>query len=280
MPVREAIRNGASLELPHLLVLADDLSGVLERALAECEGDALYDVPLPESPARIQTVLVLPQRMESIVAALESVVGSRIAEAPFCWFAGDGNHSLETAYRHWARLRKALSPLERETHPVRLAMGELVSFASPALAILPVLRHLPDADPSDLLAAMRQAGLAPSACAPDRLRSDRAPCGVVAQGRAWRLDVGGDVVERIAAVDSALEATVGRNPSAIARIDYLHGWGEVSAPVRGCVVVVPAFSRDELRSVLQEGRVCPCKSFSLGGPSDKRHYLEARPLRN
>lgn len=277
MPAREAIRCGAILEVPHLLVLADDASGALQRALDACRGEPLYDAPLPECGARIQALLASPEGAESVVAALESAARPRDDRSPFRWFAGDGNHSLETARRHWSRLRGALSPGERLNHPARFAMGELVPFASPALEILPVLRHPREVPASDLLRAFSDAGFVPAACAPESLRADASSCGMVAHGRAWRLDAPGDVLDRIAAVDAVLDRAMRRNPSA--GIDYLHGWGEVSAAEGVCLVVVPAFARDELRGILQQGRLCPRKSFSLGGPAHKRHCLEARFLR-
>lgn len=278
MPARTSIREGALLEIPHLLALADDLGGILRDALDRALGEEVYRVDLPESTASVRALHVGPHGLDPLVRALESVAVRHRGAGPYSWFVGDGNHSLEAARRRWDALRRNLSVVDREHHPARFAMGELVPFASPGVDILPVLRQIRGVHIGDLLESCSIAGFEPSACLPGEMRSDPSSCGLLASGRAWRFALRESTAARFAAVDAMLAELETRNPSI--RLDYLHGWCEAVAPPGDAIVLVlPAFTREELRELFQGGHLCPRKSFSLGGPADKRHYLEARALR-
>lgn len=278
MPARTSIREGAILEIPHLLALADDLDGSLGDALERARGDEVYRVGLPESEARVCALHVAPDALEPLVRALESVAERHRGAGPFSWFVGDGNHSLEAARRRWDALRTTLRIADRERHPARFAMGELVPFASAGIDILPVLRQVRGALVGDLVGACAAAGFDPRPCPAGELRSDPSFCGLLASGRAWRFAFRDSTATLLAAVDAMLAELETLNRSI--RLDYLHGWCEAVAPPGDAILLVlPAFTREELRELFQGGHLCPRKSFSLGGPADKRHYLEARALR-
>lgn len=59
---------------------------------------------------------------------------------------GDGNHSLATAKACWEQIKPTLSEAERENHPARFALCELVNLHSPALVFRPVHRVVFGAD--------------------------------------------------------------------------------------------------------------------------------------
>lgn len=59
---------------------------------------------------------------------------------------GDGNHSLGAAKRLWEELKPGLSPTERETHPARYSLVELVNLYEPALDFAPIHRVVFDTD--------------------------------------------------------------------------------------------------------------------------------------
>lgn len=280
MPARMTIREQASLEVPHLLVLVDDEDGAFENALDAARGRNLYDTRLPECEHGMRGTLVDEEdALESLVSALEGVARSRGSASPWCWFVGDGNHSLEAARRHWDALRGTLYAAARESHPARWVMAELASLRSPGLEILPVHRRIQGVQPSLLREAFRGSGMELEWCDPDSLREmleervGACVCGWLDGDDAWTVSMRGERIDAaLVSVDGILRGVGGQ-------IDYFHGWKEAYEAEGGDVVFVRAPTVGELRVVFQDGRIFPRKSFSLGGPLDKRHYLEARRIR-
>lgn len=279
MPARLAIRAAASMELPHMLALADDAGGRLDAALSGAGGTSLYRLSLPDGGGEIEGILVEdPSRLDRIVSALEAVVRGRAPDAPFSWFVGDGNHSLEAACRHWDALRGSLPAASAASHPARFAMAELASLQAPRPRILPVHRMVRGASSAELAARFSESGARVLPCSREDLRA-RGEVGWIDGGEAWRvLPPDSNPIRTVAFLDAALDAACRRNPSI--RIDYLHGWEEVptGAP-DGILVAAPTVGRGDLLAHLQGGGACPRKTFSLGTAADKRHYFEARPIR-
>jgi len=285
MPARMAIRKHAPLEVPHLLVLVDDVEGMFGKALDAADGRKLYSTSLPECAHGVRGVLVDDSiALEHLTSSLEDVARSRDRASPWCWFVGDGNHSLEAARRHWDGLRGTLDEAARESHPARYAMAELVPLRSPGLEILPVHRRVRGVPSSRLRDAFRESGMEPEWRSPDSLREmleergGACVCGWRDGEDAWMVAMRGERIETaLAGVDGILSALVERGVGE--DIDYFHGWEEALAAGDRPVVFMRAPTVDELRAVFQEGRLFPRKSFSLGRPLDKRHYLEARRIR-
>lgn len=60
---------------------------------------------------------------------------------------GDGNHSFAAAKAHWDTLKTSLTADEREWHPARFGLVELVNLYDSALAFEPIHRLLMGVDP-------------------------------------------------------------------------------------------------------------------------------------
>lgn len=288
IPARLAIRERAAIELPHLLALADDEHGKLARSLdaAITRGRQLYQTGLPECNGELQGILVEAEDdLDALIASLESIALARDSASPYCWFVGDGNHSLETARRHWNNLRAENDMDVLATHPARYLMAELVPLQSPGIEILPVHRRVRGVAMDNLIGELELVGFASQPCSREELRSrldsldGNWVCGCTHGGKAWGLVKQVDrVTSCIDIVDGVLDALHSRN--SCMRIDYLHGWEEVFDQTPGdCAIVVRPHTRDELAHDFHRGCIHPRKSFSLGRSSDKRHYLEARRLR-
>ena len=75
-------------------------------------------------------------------------------DLPLLPFAvGDGNHSMATAKAYWEDVKKTLTPEERENHPARYALCEIVNIHDESLLIEPIHRVMFHVDPEDLLHA-------------------------------------------------------------------------------------------------------------------------------
>ena len=73
-------------------------------------------------------------------------------DTPVLLFAvGDGNHSLACAKACWEKIKQGLSEQERQTHPARFALVEIVNLYDSSLEFHPIHRVVFDVDSSALL---------------------------------------------------------------------------------------------------------------------------------
>ena len=166
---------------------------------------------------------------------------------------GDGNHSLAAARRCWEELRPELTPAQRENHPARFALAELVNIHEPALDFEPIHRVLFDTDT-------------------EAFRTEYA---VFSQHAA---EAGYAIGALIGAAEAFCQRFVREHGG---RIDYIHGEDTARAlgAQPGCAaVLLPAMGKEELFDSVVRSGAFPRKSFSMGHARDKRYYLECRRI--
>ncbi|MCL6589412.1 MAG: DUF1015 domain-containing protein [Firmicutes bacterium] len=162
IPPRVRIREGAALELPHIMALIDDPEGrVIEPLAARVEASCasardaagftrVYDTELMMNSGRVAGYRVdAPELYQGILEGLRGLADpSRfnqkygVTGQPVLLFAvGDGNHSLATAKAVWEKLKQGLagSP-DLMDHPARYALVELVNLHDPGLEFEPIHR--------------------------------------------------------------------------------------------------------------------------------------------
>ena len=308
LPARVRVREGAALELPHVLVLIDDPDhSVIAPLEAEVAGqEPLYDTPLLEGAGHLRGWTVSGgAQIERIAQALGRLADPKAFArrygdanaAGLLYAVGDGNHSLAAARVAWDRLRARLSPAEERLHPARHALVELVNLHDPGLVFEPIHRVVFETEPRDLLSAMPRwfaergvrcrttelSGEADLARRRDALsgRSSAAWC----IGYAAGPDLGLLEFEpspgalAVGTLQEFLDAHVGKYPEA--SIDYIHGDDVVRSLASGPRRVgfyLPALDKGSLFSVVISGGTLPRKTFSLGEASEKRFYMEARRI--
>ena len=113
LPPRMRIREGAKLELPHILVLIDDPECTVIEPVgkAKAQLEQLYDFELMAGSGHLKGYLVSNPAVESgIISALQQLADPQTFttkygvgnDSPVLLFAmGDGNHSLATAKAIW-----------------------------------------------------------------------------------------------------------------------------------------------------------------------------------
>jgi hypothetical protein len=112
-------REGAVLELPHVLVLVDDPARTVIEPVSDSasRGAPLYDVELMDGAGRVRGWAVTDAaeiaRVERALAALALPALQRAKYGPgdgdpFLYASGDGNHSLAAAKLFWERRKRAL----------------------------------------------------------------------------------------------------------------------------------------------------------------------------
>ena len=273
LPSRVKIRAGAALEMPHIMVFIDDPQfTVIEPVIYELhDPDKLYEFDLMEGGGHITGWAVSGEHEKKVEAALLKLAGNR-GESPL-YAVGDGNHSLAAAKLHWERVSAGLSAGERERHPARWCLAELVNLHDSAIVFEPIHRAVFDTD-TDGLAAAAEAWVA-GLNRPGDGHTLNFVCG--ASAREFSV-TGLTLGELIAAVDRFAESWVAAHGG---RIDYVHGDGEAAELGRAqgaFSLLLPPMNKSELFPGLTKSGPFPKKSFSVGHARDKRYYLECRRI--
>ncbi|WP_088285897.1 DUF1015 domain-containing protein [Ideonella sp. A 288] len=146
---RIAVRAGAPLELPHVLVLIDDPQGTVVEPVAAARGrlERLYQTELMLGGGQVSGYAVDDALGERAAQALDALARPEVSalrygvppDTPVMLFAvGDGNHSLATAKSIWERTKAEVGM----DHPSRWALVEVENIHDPALHFAPIHRLL------------------------------------------------------------------------------------------------------------------------------------------
>jgi len=274
IPPRVKIREGAPLELPHVLLLCDDERDAILAPLRAGEGPWLYDFDLMEGGGHIRGRLVTGAEAEAVTACLDACereTAARYAALtphPMLYAVGDGNHSLATAKACYEKLKGTIGAEAASRHPARYALAELGSLHDPSLVFAPIHRLVTGTDPKALLRAARESiGGEGGAELPWISAGER---GVLRLGDTAELPVG--VLQRF--LDAYLPAHGGE-------IDYIHGddtLTRLASRPDSLGFLLPPIEKNAFFAGVMAGGVLPRKTFSMGQARDKRYYLEARKL--
>ena len=192
IPPRLAVRRGAVLELPHVMMLLDDPEKTVIEPLADaCSDDALaYDFDLMLQGGHLCGWRITDEAVQQrVMAALERLASREVFDArypaaagqpPLMMAVGDGNHSLATAKAHWDEIKTHLTEEERRDHPARLCLVELCNVHSPAIQMEPIHRLFTGTTGREVLAALtawsRENGLAARCRPADHYAGGRNRC--------------------------------------------------------------------------------------------------------
>jgi hypothetical protein len=296
---RIAVRSGAELELPHILVLIDDPARTVIEPLgaASASMPKLYESELMLGGGRVAGWAVDGAHSDRAVRALVALGNPQAFAArysvppgtpPMLFAVGDGNHSLATAKSLWDRVKASVGM----NHPSRYALVEVENIHDPALAFEPIHRLLFGVS-ADIRQALAQAF-------GRRLSCVDVPSAAAMRERVQAADRGSQAAGLIGpgARFSVIEIT--DPPSTLAvgtlqafidgwialggatHIDYVHGdevLERLACSDGNLGIHLAAVSKsDLLRMVVREGPL-PRKTFSMGEAHEKRFYIEARRIR-
>ena len=270
VPPRTRIRAGAAVELPHVMMLIDDPGMTVIEPLRARRHDLrpLYDFELMQGGGRLRGWAVEGADVGRVHAAVDAL---NARSDGLLYAVGDGNHSLAAAKQCWLDLQRTLSPAERENHPARYALVELINLSCPALVFEPIHRLLTGVDPGALIADYRaylDANGANEGPGDDLIAFDMT--------REWRFK---STPHPLRLLQGFLDAYLDDHPGA--RIDYIHGDGALRKLVDrpDAMGFMPRpFDKSELFPYIRRWGVLPRKTFSMGEANEKRYYLEARRI--
>jgi hypothetical protein len=305
LPPRVRVREGAPLELPHVMVLIDDPERTVIEPLFAEPLEELYDVPLMldggrvrgwrvEHPMLIQWVV---ERLAWLAdpAAFNTRYG--VSDEPVLLYAmGDGNHSFATAKIIWENLKRvAPDPVAVMNHPARHALVELVNLHDEGLEFEAIHRVAFGVDVGRLLGGLKEF----CAARDSELRVLDCPSWPAARqawtemqqpGRHVIAFVSGErcgvlIIEQppltlpVASLQAFLDHYLETRPSV--RLDYIHGEDtleRLGAQPGNIGFYLPALAKDDFfRTIIRDGAL-PRKTFSMGEADEKRFYLECRRI--
>ena len=273
IPPRVRIREGACLELSHVMLLMDDPGGTVLDSLTarKSELEPVYDFELMQGGGRIIGRLVSgadAAALDARIAAYERETAARFAaagRAPLLYAVGDGNHSLAAAKTCWEALKKQGAD---DRHPARYAMVELQNIRDREQRFESIHRLVTGVSPQALL------------------RSCNAICAPGGHPVRWHAGKEHGVL--------TLDPALGELPVAVlqafldrylrehgGKIDYIHGADvavQLAEQPGSVAFLLPNVSKDDFfRGIAADG-VLPRKTFSMGHAQEKRYYLECRRI--
>ncbi len=263
IPPRVKIRENAPLELPHIMLLADDTDKTIIEPLAGMKKTPLYDFELMQRGGNIKGWLLSDEAADYALAAIEKL--SERAEDGLLFAVGDGNHSLATAKTCWEKIKPTLSEEERKTHPARFCLTELVNIHSEALEFEPIHRVVFGCNPEEILQTLEK------------------DCG--GEGHIIKyVHENGEGQIRLS--DKGAKLAVGALQGFLDRIgvevDYIHGddvTEELGKKAGNIGFLLPKPEKSDLfKSVIKDGAL-PRKTFSMGEAHEKRYYIELKRIK-
>ena len=257
IPPRVAVRKNAPIELPHAMVLADDPGRTVIEPLTALRDrlEPVYDFELMEHSGHLRGWLLGEAEQGAVAAALRALSDPAAFHArygtkdkPVMLYAmGDGNHSFAAAKAHWDTLKTSLTADEREWHPARFGLVELVNLYDSALAFEPIHRLLMGVDPK-------------------AVQHD--------------LDFDAENPPELQKLQPMLDEWLSQHPEA--QLEYIHGEADcrrLGQASDRLAIAWKKFDKEKLfPDVARHGVLCR-KSFSMGSAPDKRFYLECRKIR-
>lgn len=275
IPARVAIRKGATIELPHVIMLCNDEKRMLIEPIREKKETLhkLYDFELMCSGGRITGWLISGQDAYELTCAIEDYekrIVERNGSENIVYAIGDGNHSLATAKFCYEHLKKEGKDSD-SISMARYALVELENIYSEAQKIEPIHRVIFNTDVEQLIEELQK-----NWCEEDG-QEVVWYCGekkgkVYLSNQIHTLAVGG--------LQTFLDEYLQRNEGVL---DYVHGEEVVRKLVlqeNAIGFVLPTIKKEDIFSSIASDGVLPRKTFSMGHANEKRYYLEARRIIN
>jgi hypothetical protein len=297
LPPRMRIREGASLELPHILGLIDDPE---DRVFCEVQKKQdslplLYDFELMLGSGHILGREINDSQLEAeIVNNLRALARPEVFYPKYdvskdygilLFAMGDGNHSLATAKMIWEKLK----PVVGMDHPARYALVEIENIHDSGLEFEPIHRVLFGImnSPLEILPGFfdNQLTFHP-AVSPEEMKKEvdeqTGPDQLFGMITSDGCQVGKITSPSSNLPVGSLEPVLlqWKNDQGI-QIDYVHGFDTVcnlGAKEGNAGFYLPAMKKGDLfKTVILDGAL-PRKTFSMGEAREKRFYMEARRI--
>lgn len=298
LPPRVKVREGAVLELPHILVLVDDPNHTVIESVSKEKSNLkkLYDFELMLGSGHLAGYAVTEELENQVIESLRSLAKHEDfikkydlnKDTPVLLFAmGDGNHSMAAAKEYWEQIKSQVGM----NHPARYALVEIVNVHDEALEFEPIHRvlfHLK----KDLLVELKKffgenfsystiSSYAEMTQKVDSAEDEKQVIGLVRGGN----EIGVIKITNpksnlaVGTIQTFLDSFLENNGAE--KIDYVHGEDVLkkiaSQNEHAGFYLAGMHKSDLFKTVIVDG-VLPRKAFSMGEAKEKRFYMELRKI--
>jgi len=265
IPPRLKVRENASVELPHVLVLFDDPSKSIIESLYNAR-DAyplVYDFELNQAGGHIRGYHI--KNTATIIDKLQKLT----SPDGLLFIVGDGNHSLATAKAHWDKIKMGLPLDKRDDHPARYSLVEAINIYDDGLQFEPIHRIVFNAE-KDFMPGLAQRLTGPC----------RSSYYSKAEGsKPLSLPQNSPMAYKI--VQDYVDGYIKNHPGS--HVDYIHGIDDLCKIADGnptaVGLIMPTLTKGDIFEYIAKGDVLPRKCFSMGHAVEKRYYLEAKSIK-
>ncbi|MGL4986966.1 MAG: DUF1015 domain-containing protein [Treponemataceae bacterium] len=291
IPPRVKIRNGASLEIPHIMLLLNDEKKTLLDSIAQKvdRNNSLYETDLIKNSGHLKGFLVDEQCYSEMQSHFENLYRENTNEKgdTFLFAVGDGNHSLATAKTILNDYKKKY-PDAVKNSPLRYALVEIVNIFDDGLTFEPIHRALFGVAGNDLLDFFSQN----LSCNIEKISTtDELEKKVINAITGFSVSFMSEnhyehyFVKTntenllVSTLQPLLDTFLHKNQSV--KIDYIHGSTEVFklAQKKDTVgILLPEITKKSFFATIEQTGSLPRKSFSMGEASEKRFYFESRKI--
>ncbi len=282
IPPRVEIRKNASLELPHVMMLVDDRENeVLLPIIKDADKfDVVYDFDLMMNSGHITGYLIPDEYINQMQQALQKMSDKEYFENKYnissngvlLFAVGDGNHSLATAKTVWNNISQNLTEEEKNNHPARYALVELMNIHDEALEFLPIHRVVFGGGKKII-----EAFLSYSKSQNGNFDMQK----ITVLSNNTHIDVCIEHPTSALAVGTLQEFLDDYCTKNELEIDYIHGDDSLEklSVDDNIGFLLPSVDRAQVFYTVIDKGVLPRKTFSIGEADDKRFYVESRKIK-
>ena len=285
IPPRLKVRKDAPIELPHIMLLIDDIDCDIIESNEKITDtfEKVYDFELMQNSGHItgykmsdDAADLLDKKLKRLSDLDEFNKKYGVSESsPLVFAMGDGNHSLATAKAYYENLKEEIGEDKAKNSPARYALCELVNLHDKSLVFEAIHRVIFDANADEFLKALESEY---------DVSFDENAVGqsfiLVVSGKTKKVTVTNPKEYlTVATVQKALDEFTAKQGG---EIDYIHGEDVVLSLCKDSKnfgIILDAMDKKDLyKSVILDGAL-PRKTFSMGDACDKRFYTEARKIK-
>ncbi|MBQ8588016.1 MAG: DUF1015 domain-containing protein [Clostridia bacterium] len=278
IPPRLKVRENASVELPHIMILVDDPKDDIINYLSENKDKfaVVYDFDLMMDSGHIKgykiddaTAEVFQTKLSELdnIDSFNEKYGLSDS-SPLVFAMGDGNHSLATAKEYYRQIKENI--LDGDPSLARYALCELVNLHDASLEFEAIHRVVFDVDTDKFTSELS------AICA----EGDGEQCFVlVHEGMEKKYHVTSPSANiTVGSLQNFIDGYIDRNGG---KVDYIHGESVVRELSKGnnIGIILDAMDKSDLFKTVAVDGALPRKTFSMGEACDKRFYVEARKIR-
>lgn len=264
IPPRVEIRKNAPLELPHVMLLFDDIENTVMSGITDSTNDfdKVYDFKLMCNAGSIKGYRLNENAKNAVMNALQAL---KQKNNGFLFCVGDGNHSLATAKECYNQNPTATS---------RYALVEIVNIHEDALQFEPIYRVLFGVEPQTLIDEFVKA------TGGEYNGADAQKFTCVYGENTREISVKPTAKLAVGTLQAFLDDYIKEHTGV--EIDYIHGESslkKLAARENTLGFLFDGMQKSELFAAVNSDGSLPRKTFSMGHADDKRFYIEARKIK-